>query len=132
MSRRLLVLGVALVVSVSGCGSIFGSDQSVILGVSAIDAPATIAPGSSLSVTLTVVRNGCEGFDRIEIDRLATGANVTVWGKDASIGNKNIGCPSRIWEEPRTIVFNPPFASTFTIAVDRGRLAPLSRTVEVR
>ena len=130
MSRGLLVLGVTLAFSALGCSSIFGRDQSVILGVTQIDAPATVAPSSSLSVTLHVALvNGCQGFDRIEIDRVATGANVTVWGTDASRGRKNISCPQEYKEEPRTIVFNPPFGSTFTISVNDGAI---TETVEVR
>lgn len=130
MRLGLLVLGGTLAFSTVGCGSIFGSDQSVVLGVSQLDAPATIAPSASLSVTLHVkLVDGCYDFDRFEIDRVATGANVTVWGTDASKGRKNIACPQVYEEEPHTIVFNPPFGSTFTISVNQGAL---SHTVEVR
>ena len=132
MKRGLLALGVTLAFSSSGCGRIFGPDQSVILRVSEIDAPATISPSSSLSVTLQVTTGGCRRFDRIEIDRVATGANVTVWGHDGSIGRKEIMCPADLRVEPHTIVFNPPFGSTFTISVYHGRLPGISETVEVR
>jgi len=132
MRRGLLVLGVSLAFSVSGCSSIFGSDQSVILQVSEIDAPATVAPASSLTVTLNVTLGGCLRFDRIEIDRVAAGANVTVWGNDASIGRPDVVCTSDIRTESHTLVFNPPFGSTFTIAVYHGRLPGISETVEVR
>jgi hypothetical protein len=128
MRRGLLVLGVALGFSTVGC-SIFGPDQSIVLGVTEIDAPATIAPGASLSVTfLVALTDGCKKFDRFEIDRVATGANVTVWGTDAGKG-KSGGCPQVYTEEPRTIAFNPPFGSTFTISVNQGAI---SETVEVR
>ena len=125
MRRALLVLGGILAFSTVGCNSIFGSDQSVVLGVAQVDAPATIAPSASLSVTLHVALvNGCHTFDRFEIDRVATGANVTVWGT-----KKKGECTQNYEEEPHTIVFNPPFGSTFTISVNQGAI---SETVEVR
>jgi len=128
MRRALLVVGVTLVFATIGC-SIFGPDQSIVLGVSQIDAPATIAPSASLSVTLQVaLTDGCKKFDRFEIDRVATGANVTVWGTDAGKGSSG-GCPQVYTEEPHTIVFNPPFGSTFTISVNEGAI---SETIEVR
>jgi hypothetical protein len=132
MSRGLSVLGVTLAFSISGCSGIFGADQSVILQVSEIDAPATIAPGSPLSVVLKVTTGGCLRFDRIEMTRVASGANVTVWGDDSSIGRNDIVCTSDIRTESHTMVFNPPFGSTFTISVYHGRLPGISETVEVR
>ena len=132
MGRGLLALVVTLAFSTIGCGSIFGPDQSVILRVAEIDAPATIAPGSTLSVTLQVTTGGCRRFDRIEIERVAAGATVTVWGHDSSIGKKDVMCPADLRIEPHTIVFTPPFESTFTISVYHGRLPGISETVEVR
>ena len=75
---------------------------------------------------------GCRHFDRIEIEKVASGANVTVWGHDNSIGRPSIMCPADVRTEAHTLVFNPPFASTFTIAVYHGRLPGISETVEVR
>jgi hypothetical protein len=131
MRRGLSAFGLALAFSVSGCGRIFGPNQSVVLQVSEIDAPATIAPGSTLSVTLHVTTGGCRRFDRIETSRVAAGVSVTVWGHDSSIG-RDIMCPADLRIEPHTLVFNPPFESTFTIAVNQGSLAPITETVEIR
>jgi hypothetical protein len=132
MRRGLLAFGLVLAFSVSGCSRIFGPNQSVVLHVSEIDAPATIAPGSTLSVTLHVTTGGCRRFDRIETSRVVAGASVTVWGHDSSIGRDDIMCPADLRTEPHTLVFNPPFGSTFTIAVNQGETAPITETVEVR
>ncbi len=132
MRFALLGLGVALVFSTNGCGGIFGPDQSRILIVAEIHAPATISPSSTLTVTLNVNVSGCQSFDRIEMRRHATGADITVWGHDSSIGRKDIMCPQIMRVEPHTITFAPPFASTFSLSVYHGRMPGLTETVEVR
>ena len=129
-SALLGVAAFALVSSASGCG-IFGPDQSVVLGVSDVAAPASIAPNTSLTVALTVVSGGCKRFAHIETDRSASGANITVWGRDAAKGRNDILCTQDIRHEVRTVRFDPPFASTFTVTVDQGGHMP-PHTVTVR
>lgn len=107
-------------------------DQSFVFNVSKIDAPARIAPGASLSVVLTAVSGGCARFDRIETHRSASGANITVWGVNPAIGNPGMACTADIRNEPHTVTFDPPFASTFTISVNRPQQNPLTATVQVQ
>lgn len=132
MRCGLFGVGFVFVIAVGGCAGIFGPDQSVILQVSEIDAPASISAGSPLSVVLKVTTGGCRRFDRIEMTRVTTGANVTVWGDDSSIGRKDIMCPADMRTESHTMVFTPPFQSTFTISVYHGRMPGIARTVEIR
>jgi hypothetical protein len=107
-------------------------DQSFVFNVSKIDAPASIAPGTSLSVVLTAVSGGCARFDHIETQRNASGASITVWGVNPAIGNPEMACTADIRNEPHTVSFDPPFATTFTVSVNRPQLAPLTATVRIQ
>lgn len=127
----MLLLG--LILSVTFCNPFgTGPDQSVELGVSKIDVPSTVTAGSSFNVVLTVETGGCLSFDRIDVVRSETAANFTVWGKDASIGTKGVTCLSILREEPHTYEVKPPFSGPFTVVVNRGRLSPLTATVQVQ
>ncbi len=128
---RIASFGVLACAFVAGCG-LTDPDQSVILGVSKLDAPATVASGSTITAVLTVNLGGCLSFDHIEVTRDASGANLTVWGKDASKGNKGVVCTSDFKVQSRSVQFDPPFANTFTIEVNQGRVGPLSTVVQVQ
>jgi hypothetical protein len=110
----------------------FGPNQSIILGVSQLDAPASVAANAPISVVLTVVTGGCRSFDRIEARRDASSATLTAWGTDGSIGRKDIMCPADIRSEPHSYQINPSFTNPFTITVDRGRVSPLIAVVQVQ
>jgi hypothetical protein len=127
-------LGLAVVVFLAGCDALnpFAPDQSVTLDVSKIDAPMTVATGTSITVVLTVTTGGCKSFDHIQVNRDASGAYVTVWGRDGAKGRTDVACPANIVLEPHSYQFDPPFTNSFTIQVDRGRLAPLQTTVQVQ
>jgi len=114
-----------------GCNP-FEPDQSVILDVSRLEVPATIAPANSFGAVLTVTLGGCLSFDRIDVVRSASDANVTVWGRDAAKGRSDVICPQNIISETHSLQFNPPFANTFTITVNQGRVPPLVATVNVQ
>jgi hypothetical protein len=121
------VLAVAFVV---GC-ELTSPDQSVILGVEKMDAPATSTVGSPLTVVLTVTIGMCQSFDHIEATSGASGGSLTAWGVDASIGNKGVTCPTIVKSEPHSFQFNPATRGPFQVTVDRGRLGPLTATVQV-
>jgi len=120
----------SLFVALAGCNP-FAPDQSVTLGVSQLDAPAAIASGDELPVTLTVTVGGCLSFDRVEVTRDLSGASFTVWGRDAAKGRKDVSCPTDIRSEPHSYTLLPPYANPFSIQVQRGRLGPLTTTVQV-
>lgn len=115
-----------------GCRNLFSPDQSVILGVSKLSAPSTVAATSPLDVVVTVNLGGCLSFDRIEVQRFASDGSITVWGKDSSLGRKDVMCPQNIILEDHSYRFDPPFAGAFTVTVNRGRLPPLQATVQVQ
>jgi hypothetical protein len=122
MSRGLLVLGVTLVFSSLGCSSIFRGDRSVILAVPEVTAPTTIAPGTPLTVALTVQSGGCRRFDHIETSKNESGATLIAWGRDS--GGENALCTTDIRHDRVSVTFNPPFASTFRITVNQGDILP--------
>jgi hypothetical protein len=121
----------ATVVSATGCSAIFGPDQTVVLHVSKLEAPPNVGANSAFGVGLTVETGGCVSFRRIQVDRDNTGATMTAYGRDASIG-KNVLCPDFIQETLHVVQLNPPFSSPFTITVNRGRLSPLVASVLIQ
>ena len=136
------LLGVAVAVlagSTAGChdpvrsSPIPPSGQAFIFHISKINAPDSVLPGVPLSVVLTALSGGCARFDRIETEKNSSGASVTVWGVNPQIGNPRMACTADLRVEPHTLTFDPPFASSFTIVVNRPPPeAPLVARVEVR
>lgn len=120
-----------VVLAIGACRNPMAPDQSVVLDVSKLAAPASIAAGTPLSVVLTVVTGGCRTFDHIEIRRDASAATVTAWGKDVSVGRKNVACTADIRLKSESYQIEPPFANVFTVTVTRPQLAPLTATVQV-
>ena len=76
MKRAWFGIGVACLVGAAVACNPFAPDQSVVLGVEKIDAPATSPVGSPLTVVLTVLVNGCQSFDHLEAMSVAAGASV--------------------------------------------------------
>ena len=132
MTRAWFGIGVACLVGVAVACNPFAPDQSVVLGVEKIDAPATSPVGSPLTVVLTVLVNGCQSFGHLEANSLASGASLTAWGVDHTIGNKGVVCPEIIRSEAHSLQFNPSARGPFQITVDQGRLPPLTATVQVQ
>lgn len=132
MKRVLFGLAVVGLVAVPiGCNP-FAPDQSVVLDVSELEAPAMISVGSPLIVVLTVVTGGCRSFDRIVAQRTMSGASLTAWGRDAAKGRKDVGCTTDIRFEPHSYQFDPPAQGSFRVEVQRQHVDPLLRTVQVQ
>lgn len=129
---RIAWFGVVAVALVAGCSVFTSPDQSVILSVEKIDAPATSPVSTPLTVVLTVTVNGCQSFDHLEGKSAASGASLTAWGVDATIGNKDVVCPTIIKSEAHSYQFTPSTRGPFGIIVDQGRMPPLTATVEVQ
>lgn len=132
MKRAWFGIGAACLVGVVVACNPFAPDQSVILGVQKIDAPATSPVGSPLTVVLTVLVNGCQSFDHLEATSDASGASLTAWGLDHTIGNKGVVCPDVIKSEAHSHQFSPSVRGAFQITVGQGRLAPLTATVQIQ
>lgn len=134
MKRVLLGFG-ALSLLVPAIGACFNpfADQSVVLGVSELSAPASVSPGNRFSVVLTVQTGGCLKFDRIvEELRDASGATLTAWGTDGSKGRNDVVCTGEVRFEPHSYELSPPFSNPFRITVSRGRVSPLQASVQVQ
>jgi hypothetical protein len=109
----------------------FAPDQSVVLEVESLDAPATISPGAQLTVVLTVTTGGCTLFDHIAVLRGTSGAQLVAMGLNTAKGKTNYSCPANIRSDPHSYTLDPPFQSPFTIRVNRPTSPPLVATVLV-
>lgn len=122
---------IALLTLPIGC-DLFGPDQSVILPVTKLDAPATASAGSPFTVTLTVRTGGCTSFDRIDVQKMPGGARVVPWGHNLALGEKGISCPADVRENPHTVQMDPPFSNPFYVNVEQGRMPPVTAVVQVQ
>jgi len=132
MKRAWFGIGVVWLISFAIACNPFAPDQSVVLGVEKIDAPATSPVGSPLTVVLTVTIGMCESFDHIEAASTASSATLTAWGVNATIGNKGVFCPTIIKSEAHSYQFNPSTRGAFQITVEQGRMPPLTATVQIQ
>lgn len=122
---------IALLV-VLGCRNSTDTPTPIVLGVSSVAAPSSISSGERIDVTLNVQVGGCLVFDHLEVRRSDSGATMTAWGYDITEGIKDRGIAcTRMVDEAHAYSFDPPFATTFTLSVERGRLGPLITTVAV-
>ena len=109
----------------------FAPDQSVVLEVERLDAPATISPGAQITVVLTVTTGGCTVFDHIAVLRGPSGAQLAAIGLNTAKGKTNYSCPADIRSDPHSYTLEPPFQSPFTVQVNRPTSPPLVATVLV-
>lgn len=132
MKSSMFVCLTALLLSTIACRNSNETFTPIILDVSSLDAPTSISSGSSLDVTLNVQVGGCLAFDHLQVLRSKTEATVIAWGRDITEGIKDRGIAcTRVVDEPHEYSFSPPFGTTFTLSVSRGRLSPLITTVAV-
>lgn len=131
MKTALSVVVASGLVALAGC-NIFDPDQSVILPVTTLDAPATVAATEPITVQLTLQTGGCISFDRIDVQKMNDGARIVPWGTDPRKGNKNILCLADVKYEPHTVQVSPPFVNPYHIVVEQGSRAPLTATVQVQ
>jgi hypothetical protein len=126
------LFGIGVVVFVAAACNPFAPDKSVVLGVTKLEAPATITAGSPLTVILTVTTGGCTTFDRIEVERDASAASLTPWGTDGAKGEKNVSCPAFMVDTPHSIRLDPPFQNPFMVLVPRVGQEALTATVQIQ
>jgi hypothetical protein len=134
MKPVLSVWSVALlsVISLSGCRDTAATTNDLVtLNTETLDAPATIAPGAALTVALSVDVGNCLGFDHIQATRTTSQVDLVVWGSRAGSPGVGITCTAPV-VETHEFQLAPPFQSPFTVTVDRGRLPPLTATVQVQ
>jgi len=135
MKSALFVVAACVVLpfSSSGCHDPTSNAGLVELNTQTLDAPTTIAPGATLTVSLNVEVGGCLTFDHIQAHRTASQVDLTVWGRDIRTGitDRAITCP-RFFAEPHAYQLDPPFQNPFTVVIDRGRVSPLIAVVNVQ
>jgi hypothetical protein len=124
------ILVVALAAVPLACNP-FAPDQSVVLEVESLDAPASISPGAQLTVVLTVTTGGCTVFDHIAVLRGTSGAQLAALGLNTAKGKTNYSCTADIRSDPHSFTLDPPFQSPFTVQVNRPTSPPLVATVLV-
>ena len=124
------ILVVALAAVPLACNP-FAPDQSVVLEVQNLDAPATISPGAQLTVVLSVTTGGCTVFDHIAVLRGPSGAQLAAMGLNTAKGKTNYSCPADIRSDPHSYTLDPPFESPFKVQVNRPTSPPLVATVLV-
>jgi hypothetical protein len=131
MKRALLGVVAGLVGSATGCILVSGPGEKVMMDVGSIEAPVSIASGTPLSVMLSVMGGPCTDFDRFETNRDQSQATITAWGRNHS-EKQDANCQLDIgfihW---RSLRFDPPFGSTFTITVIRPNEEPLTARVQI-
>jgi hypothetical protein len=135
MKPALLVFAAGALLSASSlaCHNPAASDDLVLLNTQTLDAPTTIAPSATLTIGLHVQVGGCLRFDHIESLRTASHVDLAVWGRDIRTGitDRAITCPT-YFLELHQFQLDPPFQGPFVIVVDRGRVSPLTATVQVQ
>jgi hypothetical protein len=110
----------------------FAPDQSVILEVDGLNAPSSIAPGSSLTVGMSVQTGGCTIFDHIAVLRRTSSAQFVAMGRNTAKGRPNVTCPAVVRSDVHTYTLSPPFQSPFTVKVESRSLPTLTTTVVVQ
>src|SRR5258706_13706562 len=120
---RIFSLGIALAAMVTGLGacSVWAgpankNPEIVQIGVHKLDAPATVAPGGSLDVVLTVEIGGCTSFNHITAVRSGSQISLSAWGKVFTPPNNGF-CPDNLLYEQHTYRLEPPFPTKFTLIV---------------
>lgn len=120
---KLITLGLALAavaLSPPGCRNPF-SGQSVILGVSNLEAPSATLPGAAVTVVLTVGVNGCERFSHVSQMRLKSQIVLTAVGTNAALGRKDMLCPAVFSSAQHTVVIEEPPPAPFAVIVRQPR-----------
>lgn len=129
MKSVLLGGAIAVFVLSVACGQPAGNSQFQMMGVANLVAPATVAPGASLTVTLTTTLiNSCTSFDHISAIRFGSQIALTMWGVDHGA----LPCIAP-HTDTESYQLKPPFPSTFTIVVAQPPGdSTLAATVSVR
>ena len=130
--RRIALAPVAIPVAVLLACNPFAPDQSVILDVDGLNVPTSIAPGSSLTVGMSVQTGGCKIFDHISVLRRGSSAYFVAIGRNTAKGRPNVLCPAFIRSDVHTYTLSPPFQSPFTVRVKSESLPELHATVVIQ
>lgn len=123
-----VVLG--LTATAVACEDAFGPGQSVVLPITAIEAPAEINSNDELVVRVTIQTGGCVSFTGLDAVKSTGRFTLTARGSDSS--GPNVNCPGDIRNEVRDTRAAPPHTDPLTIVANQPDGSTTTRTVRVR
>ena len=128
--RQIVVSFVGLLFA-AGCSSVFEPNKrSIILPVTRIEAPSTVAPGASFTVSFTVQSGGCNRFVRGETTKSSSSLTFVAHGTDAS--GPNVSCPNDIRFNVVQEVVTPPITDPVTIAATQPDGSSTTMSVRIQ
>ena len=126
MRRVSLLLALLLVPACRGVDT----DRPLILTISDITAPAQVAVGAALHLTVTVQTGGCISFDRLDVERLLSRVTIVARGTDHS--GPAVLCTADIRQTPQPLDIASPLGDPFTVVAMEPNGTTLERVVRVR
>jgi hypothetical protein len=126
---RLPYSAIALVLF-TNCEVALGPGREVILVITNVEAPAEIAPGSVLTVRVTVESGGCRRFDRVVATQANDRVTIVAHGHDTS--GPGVLCTGDIRHTERVVQLEPPFTDPFTVVARQPSGPPTTLVVRVR
>ena len=120
---------IALGLGLCGCESTLAPTRAVLLPISEIDAPASVAPGETILVRLTVVFGGCRSFERMETTRSASRVTYKARGLDRT--GPDVLCTGDIRTEIVESRIEPPLTDPVTLVAVQPDADETTRTVRV-
>ena len=128
MVRNLAAL-LPAVVLLAACQNPVLHKNETVLGVSAVEAPATVVAAQSFVVKLTVHFGGCVRFDHFDTRDSGSRLEVTAVGIDAS--GPNIACPDILWSAEKELTVPGASPGTLTLVIRQPHGAVIEREVRV-
>lgn len=106
------------------------AERQVLLYTPEVVAPAQVAPGATLHLTVTAQSGGCLHFDRIDVERTSSRVTLRAMGYDAS--GPSVVCTDDIRYNVVAVDVAPPFTDPLTVVAEQPDGTLVTRTVAVR
>lgn len=119
-----------LTVAIVACEDAFGPGRSVVLPITAIEAPAEIRSNEELVVRVTFQTGGCVSFTGLDAVKTTGRFTLTARGTDTS--GSSVNCPDDIRNEVRDTRAAAPHTDPLTIVANQPDGSTTTRTVRVR
>lgn len=112
------------------CELALGPGDDVTLPITNVDAPAEIAPGEVLIVSVTVQSGGCRRFESLIVTHASDRVTITARGRDNS--GPGIDCPADIRHNIVDVRVDPPLDDPFTVVARQPNGPATTVVVRVR
>ena len=126
--RMLAALAPAVLI-LTACQNPLLPKQETVLGVSKVEAPATVVAAQPFTVKLTVNFGGCVRFDRFETRGSGSQLEVTAVGIDNS--GRNMACPDVLFSVPHDLTVPGASPGTLKLIVRQPDGSTIEREVQV-